>query len=354
MYYKPDIDEVVERYRALWNREFLDRILVKIDILEPNFTVLNAMDKAPDYESMLEEWEKGFEVNKEIKDDNLPVIYGELGSYIFGGFLGAEVVWSNGGAYSKPLIKDMKNYKEFLKFDGDNRYFKMQLDYIRFLEEKSKGRFGFTELSTLIGLNLLDCLRGGDAYTDVFDYPEEIKDIMKFGLQLGIKLVKKQRNLMSKYKGGRFNFYQIWTPGETFFAGVDAYGQCHQEIFEKFGRQYVQDIIDEFKSGWLHVHSDAMRLLPNYVTLNNLIAIGLEDWISPPRAIENIDRIKEITKDIPLMINIKKDELIEMIDAKSLPGNILYWVMDVKDKEEANKISELAHQYRAKYDKKFY
>ncbi|KKL49417.1 hypothetical protein LCGC14_2315750, partial [marine sediment metagenome] len=38
-------------------------------------------------------------------------------------------------------------------------------------------------------------------------------------------------------------------------------------------------MIDEFDGGWLHVHSDAMRLLPEYVALNDLVAIGLEDWI---------------------------------------------------------------------------
>ncbi len=354
MYYKPIINDVIERYRKLWARELMDKILVKIDILEPNFTVLNAMNKAPNFEEMVNEWEKGFDANKNIKDDNLPVIYGDLGAYITGGFFGAEVIWSKGGAYSKPLIKEMKNYKDFLKFDENNTLYKMQMNYIKYLEDKSKGNFGFTEMPCLIGLNFLDCLRGGEAYTDVYDYPNEVKDIMGFATNFSIQFEKNQRNLIAKYNNGRFHGYQIWAPDETIFVSVDAYGQCGPEIFEKFGRSYIQDYIDEFKYGWLHVHSDAMRLLTNYVTLNNLIAIGLEDWILPPRAIENINTVKEITKDIPLMINIQKDELIEMINEKVLPGNILYWVMGVKSEREANEISEIAHKYKAKYNRKFY
>ena len=47
--------------------------------------------------------------------------------------------------------------------------------------------------------------------------------------------VKEQRKHIDSYRGGRFNFYQIWTPGETIFISVDAYGQCSSDVFEKFG-----------------------------------------------------------------------------------------------------------------------
>ena len=88
---------------------------------------------------------------------------------------------------------------------------------------------------SIFGLNFLDCIRHGDAYTDIYDYPSEIKEIMKFSTDLNIRLVKEQRKHIDSYRGGRFNFYQIWTPGETIFISVDAYGQCSSDVFEKFG-----------------------------------------------------------------------------------------------------------------------
>ena len=353
MFYKPRIDESVDRFKTLWAREAQDRILVKIDIQDPgNPTVMQAMSQAPDYKAMVDEWEKGFEINRTIVDDNLPIVYGELGGYILGGFLGADVSWGAGGAYSGKLIKDMKHYREYLNFDENNRYYKMQIDYVKYLSKRSRGRFGFTEMITIDGLNFLDCVRHGDAYTDIYDYSVEIKEIMAFASDFNIKLVKEQRKYIDTYRGGRFNFYQIWTPDETIFISVDAYGQCSADVFEKYGREYVQRLIDEFKGGWLHVHSDAMRLLSNYVKLENLIAIGLEDWIKPPRAILHIDDIIRITGDIPLMINIEKDELLNMMDAGTLPGNVLYWVGGVTDSQEANRIAEIAYSYRSPYKRK--
>ncbi len=353
IYYKPNINKSIERFKKLWSREALDRILVKIDIQDPKFpTVINAMAKVPNYGKIVDEWEKGFELNKDIDDDNLPVVYGELGGYIIGGFLGADVRWGTGGAYSEKLINNMKDYKKYLNFDENNKYYKMQISYTKYLAKGSEGKFGFTEMITIDGLNFLDCLRGGDAYTDVYDYPKEIVDIMSFGSDLNIKLVKTQREFVKKYKDGRFNFYGIWTPGETIFISVDAYGHCSPEIFEKFGRKYVQRMIDEFNGGWLHLHTDAIRLLPNYVTLDNLIAIGFEDWIEPPRGIKHIDEIIEITGDIPLMINIRRDELLEMIDSKILPGNVLYWVSGIRSVDEANKVAEIAYNYRSKYKRR--
>jgi hypothetical protein len=354
LFYKPKIDESIKRFQKLWTRKARDRILVKIDIQDPdNPTVMQAMAQVPNYEATVDEWEKGFELNRGIEDDNLPVVYGELGGYILGGFLGANVNWGAGGAYSGKLIKEMQKYEENLHFNEKNKYYQMQINYLKYLSTRSQGRFGFTEMITIDGLNFLDCVRHGDAYTDIYDYPHEITKIMDFASDLNIKLVKEQRKYIDAYKGGRFNFYQIWTPGETIFISVDAYGQCSAEVFEKFGRKYVQRMIDAFKGGWLHVHSDAMRLIPNYVKLKNLVAIGLEDWIKPPRAIEHIDEIIEITGELPLMINIERGELLAKMDAGSLPGNILYWVGGVRTADDANSIAETAYQYRSKYRSKY-
>jgi hypothetical protein len=247
----------------------------------------------------------------------------------------------------------MGRFREQLKFDESNRYFLMQLDYIRYLRNRAEGRFGFTEMISIDGLNFLDCVRGGDAYTDVLDYPEEVIEILDFASELNVRVVKAQRALMEPFQGGRFNFYQIWTPGETIFLSVDAYGQCSSEIFERFGRKYVQNLIDAFQGGWLHVHSDAMRLLPNYVKLRGLVAVGLEDWIRPPRAIDHLDEVIELTGAIPLMINITKEELLQKIGDKTLPGNILYWVSGVRSVDEANRLAAAAHSYRARTRKKY-
>lgn len=352
LYYKPGICETVERHRLLWSGELQDRILVKINISKPqNYTAVEAMSKVPDFEKMLEEWEKGFNVSKEIDDDSLPVLYGELGSYIIGGFFGAKVRWGVGGAYSEPLIKDINNFEKYLNFSEDNEYYKLQISYLNFLKEKSKDKFGFTEMLSIDGLNFLDCMRGVNAYTDILDFPKKSIDLMDIGSEFNIKFIKKQRKLIKPFKNGRFNFYQIWTPNETIFLSVDAYGHCGPEIFEKFGRKYLQNLIDEFNGGWLHVHSDAHRLLPNYVKLKNLIAIGLEDWIKPPRMIKIINEIKEIVCAIPLMININKDELIQRIKSKSLPGNILYWVNNAESIKEANQIAEMCKSYLSPFKK---
>ena len=280
-------------------------------------------------------------------------MYGELGSYITGGFFGARVIWGTGGAYSDKLVKDINNFNKYLKFSEDNEYYNLQLTYVKYLAEKSKSKFGFTEMLAIDGLNFLDCLRGADAYIDIIEFPEKVIKLMDIGSEFNIKFIKKQRALIEPFNNGRFNFYQIWTPGETIFLSVDAYGHCRPEVFEKFGRKYVQNLIDEFNGGWLHVHSDAVRLLPNYVKLNNLVAIGLEDWIKPPRIIEIIDEVKAITQDIPLMVNINKDEIMQKILSKTLPGNILYWVNNVDNIEEANRISDICKKYKAPYKSKY-
>lgn len=353
--YKPTLDAAVDRYQRLWAREAPDRVLVKIDIQDPpNSSVMRAMANVPNREIMLEEWERGFAANQDVADDNLPVVYGDFGGYIIGGFLGAEVAWGTGGAYPQKLIRDMARHRDYLHFDQGNRYFQMQMDYLRFLVERGAGHFAATEMIAIDGMNFIDCVRGGDAYTDVFDHPAELLEIMDFASDLNIWLVKKQREIVPSYRGGRFNLYQIWTPGETIFISVDAYGQCGPEVFEKLGRKYVQRLADEFEGGWLHVHTDAMRLLPSYVTLDKIVAIGLEDWIKPPRGIDHLAEILERVGTTPLMLNISRQELEQRMENRTLPGNALYWVGGVTDSASANRIAETAHGYVARYEKKLF
>ena len=327
LYYKQNINESIQRFKKLWARESMDKILVKIDLQDrKNSTMVNALTHAPNMVKMVDLWEKGFKLNKEIKDDNLPVVYGDFCAYIMGGFLGAQVKWTKGGAYAVPFLKNIKNYKKYLKFDVNNKYYKMQVDYINYLNERSKNKFVFCEMIAIDGMNFLENVRGGNAYMDIYDYPKEVHGILEYSSDLNIKIIKDQRKLIKTYESGRFQNYATWTPGETVFISVDAYGNCGPEVFEKFGRKYIQRLIDEFNGGWLHLHTEApstMKNLHHYVSLNNLIAIGFEDWQVGPRGIEHINEITEITNNIPLMININANELIGMIEAKKLPGNII-------------------------------
>ena len=116
----------------------------------------------------------------------------------------------------------------------------------------------------------------------------------------------------------------------------------------------VDRLADEFGGGWLHVHSDAMRLLHAYASLDGLVAVGLEDWIKPPFAVDHLDEIRGMTGDVPLMINIEKERLLALIGAGTLPGNALYWVSGVRSADEANRLARIAHGYRAPHTRTLY
>ena len=53
------------------------------------------------------------------------------------------------------------------------------------------------------------------------------------------------------------------------------------------------------------------------------------------------------------MINIRKEELIQKINAKTLPGNILYWVNGVQSIDEANMIATISKKYKAPYKSRY-
>ena len=94
------------------------------------------------------------------------------------------------------------------------------------------------------------------------------------------------------------------------------------------------------------MHNYALHLLEEIVSLKNLLGIGIIDDPGQLRCFPSLREIQKITRDIPLQINCSKDEIVDGITNRSLPRNVMYWVVGgVKSVREGNKIMELVYEY---------
>jgi hypothetical protein len=348
--YKAKLEEVVDRHRKLWTRQMPGGILARIDPEELPF--IDPLSRCPDSVSMAEAWDHNYYVRRYVNDDLLPVARVSFGSSTFGGFLGAKVTMIDGIGWSIPLLN---NYEELqqLRYEENNVWIQRQqkacLDFLK----TARGKFGLCETEPMDGLNLVEVLRGNAVYTDIYDHPHELHQLLEFACQFNIRFIEMQRSLLAPcllFQEGIFSMFRIWLPGTPVWISVDAYGLCSPTVFREFGLSYTQRVVDHFGSGWVHLHSSALHLLPEIVKIKGLTGIGIYDDPNTRRGFEELPKIRAITGDTPLQIDCLVDELEKGLRHGSLPGGIMLMIKKgVRTVDQANRLMDKVRAYQVSH-----
>ena len=349
--FKPHLNDIVERHRKLWSREMPDGILARLDPAEVK--LLDPLSFAPDIPAMALAWEDNYRARKAVEDDLLPVARVSFGSSAYGAYLGAEVTFTGGAGWSKPSLPDYSQIEHIgvLEYTpGAVEWQNRQREACHYFVEAARGKFALCETEPMEGLNLVEVLRGSATYTDLYDHPDELRQLMDFGGDFNIRFTKMQRAILSpclRYQDGIFSLFRIWLPGQPAWLSVDAYGLCSPAVFRRFGLEYLQRTIDYFSGGWVHMHASGVHLLPLIKQLKPLLGIGIADDPNQPRAFEKLDEIRAITGDIPLQIDCTAEELEQGMKDRSLPGGTMYMVKSgIETVDQANRLMEKVRDYR--------
>ncbi len=360
MDYKPNLDEVVERHRLLWSRQLSNGILAILDVEDAPYDPYNLPEKykttemsplaqSPDIERMFHAWDLCFSRRRHLRDDSLPVARMGLGGYEFGGILGGELVFSGYAPFLKgPLVKEWSDL-DSLHLDKDNIWYQHRLEMCRYFAEHARGKFGCCEGDNITAGNLLELLRGSQAYLDILDNPAECRRTMARGVEWAGKLLVAQRLLLGDtrvYRGGSFHNFYIWLPDDAVWLSADFYCVCKASTYLQLGQVYDQQLIDKLGGGWVHTHSNGLHIIPDLVTLKGLKGLGVwEDQPPNPRPFERLQGIRKVTEDIPLMIRCRLEEFEAGLANGSLPGGICYEVFSLPSVAEANALMKRVYAY---------
>jgi hypothetical protein len=96
------------------------------------------------------------------------------------------------------------------------------------------------------------------------------------------------------------------------------------------------------------MHSSHLHLLQEISKIENIIGIGILDDPKSVKCFDIIKDIHKITGGIPLQINCSKNQFLDALKMKELPGNVMYWIdSGINDITEANKIMDQVCEYKA-------
>ena len=342
MFYKPDIEKTIERQKAYWQREIVDRCCVTVWITPhwpmPDELGVSCHDYYFDVEVLLKRWEHIFN-GSWFGGDALPVIFTQFGVCSQSLYFGGEIECRPDTIWFEPCIKDWDNPPEF---NPDSPWIRKHEEIVQKLAEAGEGRFFVSIPDNPVGImDTLANLRGPrDLLCDMLDYPDQVKQMTKKITQATKDSTARLLALVKKnnLNGAVHPFMHVWAPGSLAQLQCDLSVMISPQMYEEF----VLPELEEF-TGWLDYsiyHLDGqeqIKHLDHILSVKNLNAIQWTPVAGQPftsKFIPVLQRIQAAGKNLILFPQpFEVEELLSNLSSKGLILNL-----GMSNREEAEQL----------------
>ena len=356
--YCPNVEYVLGRLRQLYDREAQDQIFAFMDV--PTLTMERfAKEHKPgycDYPDPFERiafWDSYLHERMKVYDDSVPSAYlTEMDQGLYGGLIGGEVRFlcdPDSGWISSMVPPILKNLSEFeqLKFDPDNKWFHHYTRQLDIFVKESTQKFCISHFILIDSLNFVFELFGGtDTSLFLVEQPELIHRAIDLAFDLNVKVQDTFFDIVPRINGGTCSKRAQWIPGRIVDESVDPFHMTSVDYFENWGREPVERIFEKYDGGVVHLHGNGHHLLNSVSTIKGLKVIHLHDEKDDLPIINILKDVKDIIKDIPLIVEVNFNDFREALENHRLSGGVLYQVKDVTDIDTANYYMDKVRAYR--------
>ena len=336
MQYKPDLDNVIKRYQAFWQKDVSDRPPIRVRYPIPGQSDEEWCQAFQAPETYFDYHDNVLRHRLDLHDDAVPTAAIDMAPGMWGGVMGCQVHFGHGTSWSEHELTDWADMDRFLdvKADESNPWVKRMLDMVEYFIQKSEGK-------CLVGMplpmgpgDMVTALRGPTPICmDLYQSPQLVQILLEACTKLWIEFFQLMFDRIPAYKGGYADDYDIWTPGRTSYFANDVTsmisGQLYQEIFFKHDCKVVESL----ETPWMHIHSEQARLIPEFVKLPGLIAIQVvNDYPAGPTLKGIVPQLKLVQKDHCLILRkYPMNELDEILSELSPEGLLIDTQCDSKD-----------------------
>lgn len=339
----------IERYKAFWNREAVERPLVGFsfvgwypleyfsacrswkvnDYITPE--MLKPDEWLDDYEGLLREGE-------EIEDDMLrgacPV------QVAFPCFIPAIL-----GCKIRVLPDSVLGEEERLpwedamekRLDHQHPWFKKYVEFAEALVERAEGRYPISHGIELGPTDLHALIRGhSQSILDLIDEPERSAELLMNLGHVFAEFFQETWKRLPLYHGGYFDAqYQLWGPGPMIRMQEDATAVFSPDLYRKLVQPVDRMIARQFDCNFIHLHSTSMFLLDAFLEIEELrcFEINIEPFNIPVGGmIEYFKRVQGADRPLVIRGFLTEDETRLVMDSLDPRGLYLH-IMPERKKE---------------------
>jgi len=356
--YKPNLDDVLERLGALYERRAVDRVFACFEIPSPAIDRFAEQytDGFCDYPDLTERvafWDELLAERAVLEDDSVPNAYlSEMDQGLYGGLFGGEVQFMahpDVGWISSMVAPLLSDWSEFdsLEFDESHVWFRRYLEQVRLFVEAARGKFGVSHFILIDGLNFCFELVGAtETYMSLEERPETISRAIEFALDLNLRIHRAFFENTPSLRGGTASNMVQWMPGRIVSESVDPFHMTSPKYFERWGREPIERLIGNFDGGVFHIHGNGRHLLESVCSIEGAKAIFMGDDMGFPEAFDIRHELRRRAGRMPLVVQVGFEEFAKSLDNHDLAGGILYKVRGAPDADSANRCMGRVREYR--------
>lgn len=328
MKYKPQIETVLKRYKAFWNKSIFDRPPIRVRFPVPGENEEEWTKAVQKAEYHYEYWDNILRWRAELGDDEIPTATVDMGPAFMAGVMGCTVYFGSGTSWEEHILKDWSQIDELkrIPIDDNNPWIRELKERIGYFAEQSKDKCA-VGIAMLVGPgDIMAALRGpSELCMDFYLYPEEIKNLGKICTNAWIKVQNIQFDLVPPLYGGYCDNYGIWTPGRSSYFADDISSCVSPQTYMEHLYPFDCEIADSLEAPWLHVHSGEVRLAPEFVRIPGLTAIQVvNDRPAGPILKEIVPYLKKIQEKHCLILRkYPMEELMEIMPELSPKGLLI-------------------------------
>ncbi|MEK7395646.1 MAG: hypothetical protein AAB116_01800 [Candidatus Poribacteria bacterium] len=221
----------------------------------------------------------------------------------------------------------------------DGRWINRLLEFTDYLSENSNGAYLVANTLMRGPSDMVEAMIGGDNLcTGIYEHPNELHKLMNVCTDLFIKMAKAQLDRIKPFHDGYANLFGIWAPGRSVRTQDDASALVSPDHYAEFMLSYQDRIAEQFDYSTIHLHSGSLHTVDKVLESNiTAVQTSLDPQPYGPTVPELIPTFIKMQKKKPILIEgpMLKSEFDLLM--KSLSPNGLYVSADMESEEDRGK-----------------
>lgn len=239
-------------------------------------------------------------------------------------------------------ISDWRNLT-WIGFNPENPYFRALLQVTRYLADRFDGIFGIRNYPHFNALDLANQFRGNELFTDIYDAPDEVREMLRLGNQAVMDMEQYVQENVIRPSGAFGAVCGVYIKNGVYLS-CDAGDMIGPDLLREFGWAEMQELCTTFGGAFLHHHEMGMKTLPVWaetsgLTLQHLMrdpnTAHLEDCVD--------DAVIVASLKVPVMFNTTFEKYRQHA-GEWAQGRFAVQV-DVCNEEQEREVLRLAEKY---------
>ena len=263
----------------------------------------------------VKELEAAWQGRDRIADDSIPALFPRYGIAEHSAFVGegARVDFNASTSWPHPIIRDYGDMAK-LELREDNMWLRLVIDGLAYLQERGEGKFAVKLRGVMAPMDLANALRGNDMFLDIFDQPDELRELLAFCAEAGEWFISKQKQVIGDFYGGAISGTDIWMPGNAIgHLSEDASVICSPKTYREFGKPYTETLVAPYDTVFMHLHTAGVQAFEAIADIDKLQFFELAPDPNQPRGIEVYRNHIDLFRGKVMKLFITFDEIKENI-----------------------------------------